>query len=158
MERANLRIVYLGYYMRDFNDNANGEFALRHGLRPRTGIDALPEETGSLNAFEALDDEFVHVNQMLKYLKFGFGKTTQQASVKIRLGEINREDAIDLVSKYDGKCSERYIDKFCDYIGITREWFWEVAEKNRNRDLWQLNNRGEWELRYPLRPRVLEHN
>jgi len=156
IKRADLRIVYLGYYMYDFNDSANGAFALKHGLKPRTGIDALPEETGSLNDFEALDDEFVHVNQMLKYLKFGFGKVTQQASVKIRLGQVGRDEAIDLVAKYDGKCSDRYINKFCHYIGVSHERFWEIAEQNRNKDLWQLNNRGDWELRYPLKPRILE--
>jgi N-acetyl sugar amidotransferase len=150
MERAQLRIVYLGYYMPDFNDTANGAFALGVGLKPREGIDALPEETGSLNAFEALDDEFVHVNQMLKMLKLGFGKVTQQASVKIRLGEIDREEGIRLVRRYDGKCSDRYIEKFCGYIGISREEFDAVADTLRNPNLWQKNNRGDWELRYQL--------
>ena len=147
-ERAQLRIVYLGYYMRDFNDIANGAFALAHGLEERTGLDALPEETGSLNAFEAVDDDFVHVNQMIKHLKLGFGKVVQQASVQLRLGKMTREEAIEVVDKYDGRCSERYIDHFCRYIDISKEKFREVVDEARNTDLWQLNNRGDWELRY----------
>jgi len=147
-ERAQLRIIYLGYYMRDFNDFANGAFALDHGLEPRKGIDALPEETGSLNAFEAVDDDFVHVNQMIKQLKLGFGKVVQQASVQIRLGMMTREEAVQTVEEYDGRCSERYIEKFCHYVDITREQFDEVIDGARNKDLWQLNNQGQWELRY----------
>ncbi len=147
-ERAQLKIVYLGYYMRDFNDLANGAFALAHGLKPRTGFDALPEETGSLNAFEAVDDEFVHVNQMIKHLKLGFGKVVQQASVQLRLGKMTREEAVRAVETYDGRCSDRYIDHFCRYIGISKAQFQEVIEGARNKELWQLNNLGAWELRY----------
>ncbi|TAK99871.1 MAG: N-acetyl sugar amidotransferase [Rhodospirillaceae bacterium] len=151
-DRAGLRIVYLGYYMDDFHEIANAAFAMAHGLKIRTGVDALPEETGSLNPYEALDDEFVHVNQMLKYLKLGFGKVVQHASVRVRLGEMSRDEAIDAVNRYDGKCSTRYIDKFCHYVDIPKEHFDEIADVARNKDLWQLNNHGEWELRYKLAP------
>lgn len=150
MERAAIRIVYLGFYMRDFNDTVNARLALQNGLKPRTGLDALPEETGCINPAEALDEEFVHVNQMLKYLKLGFGKVTQQASVKIRLGQIDRDEAIRLVRAYDGACSDRYIAKFCSYVQISREEFDRKVETLRNQALWQLNNQAEWELRYQL--------
>jgi len=151
-DRAGLRIVYLGYYMADFHEIANGAFAMAHGLKVREGIDALPEETGSLNPYEALDDEFVHVNQMLKFLKLGFGKVVHHTSVRVRLGEMTRDEAIATVDKYDGKCSQRYIDKFCHYVDISKEEFDKMADKARNRDIWHLNNRGEWELRY--RPKL----
>jgi N-acetyl sugar amidotransferase len=147
-DRANLRIVYLGYYMRDFNEVANSAFAMTHGLKIREGLDALPEETGSLNPFESLDDEFVHVNQMIKHVKLGFGKVVQHASVRVRLGEMTRAQAAEAVNKYDGRCSARYIEAFCHYTGIPRATFDDVVEKVRNRDLWQLNNHGQWELRY----------
>jgi N-acetyl sugar amidotransferase len=150
-ERASLRIVYMGYYMHDFHELANGKFAMEHGLKIRTGEGALPENTGSLNPYEALDDEFQQVNQYIKYVKLGFGKVTQQASVRIRLGVMTRDEAINAQNKYDGKCGATYINQFCDYVGITRDHFDEVIEKVRNRDIWQLNNRGEWELRYKLK-------
>jgi N-acetyl sugar amidotransferase len=148
VKRAGLRMVYLGYYMKDFNDIVNSEFSLSRGLMPREGTDADPIETGSINPADALDEEFVHVNQFLKYLKLGFGKVTQQASVQVRYGKISREEALDLVHKYDGRCSERYIRKLCNYIDISLEEFWEHAGRHRNLDLWQLDNQGEWQLRY----------
>ena len=148
IERAQIRIVYLGYYIRDFNDTANAKFALDRGFIARTGLDADPSETGSLNPFESVDEDFVHVNQFLKQIKLGFGKVTQQVSVKVRNKEITREEGLQLIQKYDGECSERLITKFCDYLGIDRECFDEVTDNLRNRDLWQLNNHGEWELRF----------
>jgi N-acetyl sugar amidotransferase len=149
-DRGRLRIVYLGFYMHDFNEIMNTEFAIKKGLRVREGADADPAETGALNEAEALDDEFVHVNQFLKCLKFGFGKVTQQVSSRIRLGQFSREEAIEMVRRYDGKCSDRYVEKLCRYLKITEDEFWDLAEAYRNRDLWQLNNHGEWELRYKI--------
>ena len=147
-ERAKLRIVYLGYYMRDFNDVVNSRFAIERGLEVRQGMHALPEFTGSINPADAVDDDFVHVNQFLKYLKFGFGKVTQQAGVKVRHKQITRADALALVEKYDGKCSSYYIGRLCAYLGMSEEEFTAAAEGFRDRDLWQLNNQGQWELRY----------
>ena len=148
IERAALRLVYLGYYIRDFNDMANGRFALDHGFTPREGIEADPYETGSINAFECVDEDFVHVNQFLKFIKLGFGKVIQQVSVQIRHGEITREEGLELVRTYDGRCSKKLIEHFCQYLEISTDEFWEVVEKNRNQDLWQLANNGEWELRF----------
>jgi N-acetyl sugar amidotransferase len=150
IERLGLRMIYLGYYIRDFNDLANGKFAIEHGLEVRKGADADPNETGSINAFESVDEDFVHVNQLFKYLKLGFGKATQQLSVKVRHGEITRAEAVELVRRYDGKCSDRLIQDFCRYLDISIEEFWDTAERMRSRDLWQLNNHGDWELRYKI--------
>lgn len=150
MERANLRMVYLGYYIKDFNDYTNARIAIEHGMTIRTGKDAILEDMGQINNFDALDDDFVHVNQMLKYLKFGFGKVTEQASGAIRNKILTREEAVELVKKYDGRCADRYIRKMCDYIGITEEEFWEVAESYRNKDIWEKNEKGEWQLKFKL--------
>jgi len=151
-ERASLRIVYLGYYMHDFHELANGEFAMNHGLKIRTGEEALPENTGSINPYESLDDDFQQVNQYIKHVKLGFGRVAQQVSVRIRLGLMSRDEAIDILNKYDGKCSDVYINQFCKYVGITREHFDAVIEKARNKNIWRFNNHGAWELKDQLKP------
>jgi N-acetyl sugar amidotransferase len=150
MERANLRMVYLGYFMKDFNDYDNSRIAIEHGLEVREGADADPAATGSLNTFDALDDDFVHLNQMLKYVKFGFGKASHQASAAIRYGKLTRREAVELVRKYDGRCDRRFILQFCQMIEITEEQFWETVERFRNPDIWTKRQDGTWELRVPL--------
>ncbi len=147
MEWANLRVVYLGYYINDFTRFRNAEFSVAHGLMIR---DDPPEDIGDTYGFEALDDDFVVVNQMLKYLKFGFGKVTDQESEAIRLGTISRKDAVDRVGKYDGKCADRYIRRFCEYLEISEKEFWEVAESFRNKDIWEKNPLGQWRLKTPI--------
>ena len=87
---------------------------------------------------------------MLKYFKFGFGKVTEQASGAIRNGVMTRAEAIEVVRKYDGKCADRYIKKFCDYIEITEEEFWRVADSYRNKEIWEQDRDGDWKLKVEL--------
>ena len=60
----------------------------------------------------------------------------------IREGDISRNDAIDLVLKYDGKCSEEYILDFCNYIDITVKEFWNTVEKFRG-NMWLKSTSGD---------------
>ncbi|MDF1750931.1 MAG: N-acetyl sugar amidotransferase [Alphaproteobacteria bacterium] len=143
-----LQMIYLGYFMKDFNDIANTDHARKHGFFPREGKDAEPSYTGSLNPYESVDEDFVHVNQYLKSVKLGFGKVIQQVSVQIRYGTITREQGIGLVLKYDGKIAPELIDAFCAYLEISREEFQKVEDRIRNKNIWRLNNEAEWEHKY----------
>ena len=66
-----------------------------------------------------------------------------QACYDLRDGYLTREQAIDLVLKYDGKCSEVYVEKFCSYIGISQKEFWCVTEKFRG-PMWKKDEKGNW--------------
>lgn len=147
MQRTKLRVVYLGYFIRDFTRFKNALFSIANGLTIRTDP---PEDIGDNYGFEALDEDFVVVNQMIKHLKYGFGKVTDQVCEAIRLEMITRDQAVDLVKKYDGKYAPRYITQFCKYIGIPEKKFWELAESFRNRDIWEKTKNGELKLKYQL--------
>ena len=84
---------------------------------------------------------------MLKYIKFGFGQCTDQACYDFRDGYLTRKQATDFVLKYDGKCDEKYIKNFCDYIEITLDEFWATAEKFRG-TMWVKNEDGSWANEY----------
>ena len=62
-----------------------------------------------------LDEEFINI-MMIKYYKYGFGRATDILNEYIREGRINRTNAIEVARKYDGACSDKIIQKFCDYI------------------------------------------
>lgn len=147
MEKANLQIVYLGYFIHDFNDHTNFKIATEYGLKTRSGEDAKPENIGGIASYTALDDDFVFVNQMLKYMKFGFGKATQEIGVAIRDNLMSRDHGLKLVKLYDGKCNEKYIKKLADYLGITIDDFWKIAERFRNKDLFYKDENNQWKLK-----------
>ena len=126
-----LRMIFLGYYIPDFNDKKNSSFAIRKGLKVRDGFDADPINTGTITNYDCLDDDFVYVNQMIKFFKFGMGKVAEQTSAFIRDDKLSKDDAKILVKKYDGKCSDVYIEKFCNYLLISKDDFWKVVNKYR---------------------------
>ncbi|WP_461209855.1 N-acetyl sugar amidotransferase [Desulfocurvus sp. DL9XJH121] len=143
MDLAALRVVYLGYFF-DFNRKDNAEFSMARGLEVR---DDPPEDIGDITGHEALDEDFVIPGQMMKYLKLGFGKATDQVCEEIRLGRMAREEAIRLVQLYDGKCAPRYLEKFRRYMEMDEQEFTDIIESYRNRDLWRRKPDGSWRLK-----------
>jgi hypothetical protein len=80
---------------------------------------------------------------LLKYIKFGFGQCLDHVCYDLREGRMTRDEAIELIKKYDGKCSPTYIEKFCNYIGISNEEFWKTTEKFRGL-MWKKDKNGDW--------------
>lgn len=148
IRRANLRVIYLGYYMEDFHDLVNAKVAVAHGLKLREGSDADPERTGSIYNFVALDDDFVYVNHFLKSLKLGFGLVSQQCSMRVRDGTMTREEGLELIRRYDGKVDPQLIRRFAEFLDLTEDEFWIVAEKFRNPDLWERVGNTGWKLKH----------
>lgn len=145
------KFIYLGYYIEDWSLSANYRFAQTHGMHVREGFSADPANTGSIHNFVSTDEDFVAINQYMKFIKFGFGFTSQQLSHDIREGLITRDEAIKQVQLYDGKCAEKYIQDFCTFINITRAQFDETVEQYRNQDVWVKDKSGHWSHRVPLK-------
>jgi N-acetyl sugar amidotransferase len=150
MDQKGLKFIYLGYYIRDWDAYGNHALAVKHGMHVRTGDEADPSMTGCTHNFVSLDEDFIFVNQYMKYLKFGFGFTAQQASHDIRAGIISREQGVELVKRYDGVCADKYIEAFCNYIEISREEFDDICERFRNKDIWTKDSTGRWTLKNPI--------
>jgi N-acetyl sugar amidotransferase len=144
MDLAELRLVYLGYYIRNFNQYENARFSIEHGLKIRT---EPPEFMGDINGYSALDEDFVIVNQMIKYIKYGYGRVTDQVVEGINAGLYDRVKGIELVKQYDGKCDPSFIQRYCQYLGINTQKFWEVVESQRGgEDIWRKGPDGIWKL------------
>jgi N-acetyl sugar amidotransferase len=143
MEYAKLRLVYLGYYIPDWSGHENARFAIKRGLVTRAEV---PEQTGDLWGISGLDEDFRLVNQMLKFVKFGFGHVTDQVVEAINSGMMSREEGLELVRKYDGRCDSVFVGRFCRYLGIEESEFWRVAEAYRNQDIWRRDDAGSWKL------------
>jgi N-acetyl sugar amidotransferase len=130
-----VRAIFLSYYAKEWSFTGNTEFAVARGLRGRPGHD--PNLTGRLNPYCSIDSDMQIVNQMLKYYKLGFGFVTDEVCYDLREGRLSREEAIRLVEQYDGKCDERYIHEFCEYIDISAKEFWQVVDRFVNKKLFR---------------------
>jgi len=142
LEKMNIRAIWLQYFLKDWSSNGNAEFSKKFGFKGRSN-DFKPEDIGSYVPYVSLDSDLQQVNQLLKCIKFGFGQCVDQACYDIRDKKISRNEAIELVRKYDGKCAERYIQKFCEYIQIDVEEFWRVANSFRGK-MWIKDDTENW--------------
>ena len=141
LKELGIKGIWLQYYLKEWSYRGNAEFSKKYGLTVRENFN--PKDIGTYVDFSALDSDLNHVNQMLKYIKFGFGFCMDHACYDIRDGHITRNEAMNLVKDYDGKCSEEYIKKFCDYIEITIDKFWGTANSFRC-PMWSKNEDNEW--------------
>ena len=147
MDRADIRITFLGYFWKDWSLIDNGNYAALRGLEVRN---EKPWLTGDAVGISALDEDWVSLNQMIKYLKFGFGKVTEYVVEDIRIGRITREQGISLVERFDGSCSDDYIESFCRYIEISAKDFWEQVDKAVNLDLFVKEGLGQYTPKFKV--------
>jgi hypothetical protein len=82
-------------------------------------------------------------------LKFGFGRANQDASIEIRRGAMNRDQAINLVNLYDGHYPEEFLEVYLDYYQMEEDEFDLVIDKYANRDLFEKLN-GIWIPRFKI--------
>lgn len=146
LEKKGYKAIWLQYYLKEWSFFNNAEFALKHGFKchpPEFDLTSI----GTFVPFAQIDSDLVQVNQMLKYIKFGFGHAMDHACYAIRDGRMSRKEALDIVRKYDGKCSDYYIQKLCDYMKITKEEFWRVANSFRG-PMWKKDEQGDWHNLY----------
>jgi N-acetyl sugar amidotransferase len=146
-ERHQLQIVYLGWFLGDWSLINNGMYAAASGLEIREDSVA---NTGDLHGVTSLDEDWVTLNQMIKYYKFGFGRVTDYVNEEIRLGRMKRETAIELVEQYDDSCGSTYIATFSDYIGISVEQFWKQVHASVNRQLFDIRPDGRITRRFKV--------
>jgi hypothetical protein len=132
--------------MNDWTKQDNGLFAALRGLQVRSNH---PSEIGDIIGVDSLDEDWVILNQMIKYYKFGFGKVTEIVSEEMRYRDMPRAKAIELVERYDGNCSEANIESFCDFLEISKEYFWEVVDGFVNKDLFEKVN-GKWKPKFKI--------
>lgn len=134
-EANKIQIVFLGWAMRTWGLLENGVIASLNGLSSRN---ASAFESSDLIGLTSVDEDWVILNQMIKYYKYGFGRATDYVNEWIRKGKITRDEGIELVVKFDGVCSDKYISTFCEFISITKNTFWEIIYSHTNKDLFKV--------------------
>ena len=98
----------------------------------------------TFHLYDKLDD--IHANgthDYLKYLKFGYGRATDDASNDIRHGRMTREEGIEMVSKFD-PVRPSDLDIFLKFVGMSEKEFLDAIEHMRDPRIWEKNANGEW--------------
>ncbi len=138
-DKANIQIVYLGWFLGDWSLVNNAAYSCLSGLKVREDD---VSKTGDLYGVTALDEDWVTLNQMIKYYKFGFGRVTDYVNEEIRLERMSRSEGIEVIEQYDHSCDSKYIESFCQFIDIPVTSFWEKVHSSVNKDLFTIQANG----------------
>ena len=104
-------------------------------------IEAEQSNAGTFTNF-AQNDQFLYaLHTYLMYLKFGFGRANQDASIEVRRGAMERDQAVELVRIYDGHYPEEYEELYLDYFELSADEFHRVLGSWTNRNLFEVGER-----------------
>ena len=136
--RVGVTGLFLGYYFKwDLREVVKK--AKEYGF----SVQDRPVETTYEN-FENLDCYSNHVHDYLKYVKYGFGRATDNACLDIRLGYITREEGVRLVNKYDGIPPKKAIKEYLDYTGFTQKEFDKIVDSYTNKKIFERDQDGKF--------------
>ncbi len=139
LEAAGVLAVFLGYYL-EWDPEVTRRVAAEHGFvadrqGPRTG----------LYDYADIDDDFISIHHWLKWYKFGFTRLFDNLSLEIRNGRMTREQAVAVVRSRGDETPHKDIEKLCEFLGISTQEFFDIAETFRNRDVW-MRDGAAWKI------------
>lgn len=144
LETARVNVRYLGYYLK-WVPQESYYYAVEH-----TGFEANPIRTeGTYSKYNSLDDKIDGFHYYTTYIKFGLGRASYDASQEVRNSHLKREEAVQLVKRFDGEFPERHADDVFDYLETDREYFDKLCDQFRSPHLW-AREADEWVLRRPV--------
>ncbi len=139
MESVGVRGIYLSNFLL-WDDKKQAEMMIeQYDFQPARG----PRDR-TFNLYAKLDDYHANgAHDYLKYLKFGYGRATDDASTLIRKRIITREEGIEMVRRYD-HVRPRDLDIWLRFVDMPEEEFYESIDSLRDEAIWQRNNEGKW--------------
>ena len=104
---------------------------------------------GTFTNFAQNDQALYSLHAYLMYLKFGFGRATQDAGIEIRRGAMTRDQALNLVMAYDNQYPHDFIDLYLDYYEMSKVEFDAVLDGYANKELFK-KIAGFWEPNFEV--------
>ena len=143
-QKISTQVHYLGYYLK-WDPQECFYYAVSN-----TGFKPAPERTeGTYSKYSSIDDKIDPFHYYTTYIKFGLGRASYDAAQEIRNGKITRDEGVSLVKQFDHEFPEKYFKDFCEYIGLSKQEFDEVIDRNRSPHLWEKIGT-EWTIKHAV--------
>ena len=160
VQHANIEVNYLGYFLK-WHPQSAYYYAVDNG-----GFEASPERTpGTFSKYNSIDDRIDDLHYYTTGAKFGIGRASYDAAQEIRSGDIDRDEGVSLVRKYDNEFPERFMPELLNYLSLPEsefpiaskmfeqpmmnlEYFDLLVDNFRSPHIWRWD--GKWELRHPV--------
>jgi hypothetical protein len=156
-----IEVHYLGHYLK-WHPQSCYYYSVEHG-----GFEASPERTpGTYSKYNSIDDRIDDLHYFTTGIKFGIGRASYDAAQEIRSGDINREEGIALVKKYDLEFPNRFMEEMFQYLSLPKneyptasnmfeqekmdqEYFQLLTDNFRSPHVWLFEEK-VWKLRQPV--------
>ena len=154
----NIEVRYFGYYKK-WHPQGACYYAVEN-----SNFSAAPERSvGTYSKYSSIDDKIDDFHYYTTGIKFGRARATEDAAHEIRSREINREEGVALVKKFDLEWPERFADEVFKYLSIPenefpsaskmfeqpimdRSYFEDLSDSFRSPHIWKRED-GLWKLR-----------
>lgn len=137
LKQLDLKATHWSYF-ENWDSSKNAELAIRE-----FGLISRKTKKASYIDCAQNDTPLYDLHAYLMFLKFGFGRATQDAGIDIRRGAMTREEGLKMVAQYDEIYPEQYIQTYLDYYKITKEELDAIFDRWANKEVLHKVN-GIW--------------
>jgi len=126
-EEAGVRGIHLGDFL-FWDEERQTEFIKEkyHWLEDKI--------EGTYKGYKSAECIMPGMHDYTNYLKRGFGRATIHASMDVRNGLLNRDDAIEIAKEYD-QVEPEVLNYYLDITDLSREEFYETMKSKRKKVL-----------------------
>ena len=128
--------IFLGYYIK-WDARKHLEIIKNHGFAVS---DELSE--GTYTNYENLDSKIVPLHDYFKFLKYGYGRATDQASIDIRNNRMTRTEGLKIVNTYEGEIPKKCLKWFLKEFELEFEEFLKICDKFTNKKIFKTDTNG----------------
>ena len=104
---------------------------------------------GTFTNFAQNDQSLFALHAYLMYLKFGFGRATQDAGIEIRRKAMTREQGLNLVRLYDNHFPQEFLEEYLEYYQMSKSQFMKVIDYWANKKLFK-KIKGQWMPKFDI--------
>ncbi len=137
INHTGIRGIYLGNYVRWDPKKQHEKMVQQHNYHG-----AYFERT--FDTYDHVDCyNYMGLHDQLKLIKNGYSKVVDHACREIRHGRLTRNEANLLTQHYENQ-PPKYVDKFCEWLGVKQRSLEFVMDQHRNPNIWKSKGSRMW--------------
>ena len=140
LKKFKIKSLFLGYYEK-WDPYRNFEVSKKNGFKYFEG-----HLEGCYFNWEKIDNYQHGIHDYFKFLKFGFGRATDQLSYLIRSKKITRKEAIKKINNLEGNFPKSYmgkpLEKILSKIDMSLDQFKKICDKFTNKKIFECDQGG----------------
>lgn len=136
IDKIGVRGIYLSNFV---NWDANNHVKIVENLYGWKCAQSSFERT--YRTMSNLDDMHENgIHDYLKFIKFGYGRGSDHSCKDIRAGIMTRDNAIEMVKKYDHIKPKKDLERWLKYVNMTEEEFDHICDTFRSSNVWRIED------------------